>query len=367
MGESKVSRRFIPLPTKLKAVHWSPEIVKGIGQAMAGISVNGDVVVLIDPLEGGAKVVHESSCKITAMTWSSSDSLLLGTIDGKLHHLMLNHAAEKPAAKSISEFPIRFVSKNAILDSHGRLFYEERIVFDDGILQPCALIELSAVIFFVKWKNVYQFDKQTGSVSTWTLEEVNAVFVHATYLQKSLICVTDANELFFLGNDGLKRVSKASEGTITPIHVSDVEDDDGDVDSEADENGADEAVPERTRIFGICSYGGRVAVLLGSPVHKSAWIEITELSSSPVNRQKQTFSETFVDITCPLCPSSHARQRLTTIDFACNQGHPISICSEALTRIDSPYFYRCRQCNRCYKRLFDSCPVCGYCLKKTNK
>ena len=332
--------------------------------ALAGVTADGKKLILIDTIDGGQTILFQSSSKITALTWTSH--LLIGTIDGELIKLEVskNFSRKVDERERISEVAIIFASENCVVDSRGCLFLQGKCVLDDGILQPSALIETEAFVFLLKWKNVYRLDKGKGSLKTWSLEESNSVFKHATFTD-SLICLTDSSELFVLAGDELKRFSQTPDGTVSPFPLSDVEDENGS-DDEAEE---DNFALEREFLFGICSNHQRIATILGTPNGKAAWIELknAEGDDNAQDCDKKESLQIIVDISCPLCPTADNRQNLSTTASSCIKGHPISICSESLTRIDSPNFYRCRRCSRCYKSRHDACKVCGFVLKSTNK
>jgi hypothetical protein len=341
-------------------ITWCPSVLTGFGAALAAISADGKSFYIFDALEGKLETIFESMKQISALTWASANSLLLGTREGELIHFN-PETKNTISRRNISENAILFISENSVLDALGRFFYQERLVLDDGTLQPRALIEEGNFIFFVKWKNVYRFEKESGSLTYRTLEEVNSIFVHATLLE-SLVCITDAKEKLILSTEGLKRVSQVSDGTASPRPA--VSDDEDVLDSEANENGADEvAALERDKVFGVCSRRGRIAAIFGTPNSKSAWIEIDQFSVNMQENPLPIFEEIFANVSCPLCPDSGI-QKLNATTEICSQGHPISICSESLSRIDSLHFYRCRRCRRSYKTRHDSCKICGFFLTR---
>ncbi len=344
----------------MKSVIWCPSVVKGVGAALATVSTDGKSVFLFDSLTGSSHCVYESPKLITALNWLDGTTLSLGTIDGELLQFNLEKKTEYLIEK-LTDSAIFGIAPASFLDANGRFFYKGRLALDDGILQPRALLENEKFIFFVKWKNVYQFEKEKGNITVWTLEEVNSVFVDAI-LVDSLICITDSKELIILTNEGLKRISRASDGTATPVPVSDDEEGDGETEAVI-ENDSDEMTIERDRVFGVCSHRGRMAAVFSSSNKKSAWIEVHEISSEEQETTIPIFKDVFVKVSCPLCPDSN-EQKLKTTALTCTRGHPISICCDSLTRIDSPSFYRCRRCNRSYKVCLDSCTICGFFLGK---
>jgi hypothetical protein len=240
-------------------------------------------------------------------------------------------------------------------DSQGRLFSNEKIILDDGILQPCQILKSSKYLFLLKHSSIYIFDSKNNDEFITRLRHDHLITGAAEMdFNDNLLVCTDRGIILTLEGLELK---------FNKIKMKQESDDENDEDFEFGDSSDQEISPnsESISIFNLIRNPNYPEILIFKldSFHKKAWIDQIPISSSHLKIKKSlspplpNFNIT-AHIVCPLCNES---QNLLLNSNSCLNGHPITICSLTKQLITTKC-YKCRGCNCAFITNPKSCPYC---------
>ena len=359
-----IKRRFFPLEQEFRAIVYTG----GDSVQLICLSADGKSIWSFDAIDGILKVVLQSSnCKFTSIQMKNENDLLIGTFKGEIiTKSLLNDSIE---ILKYSEYPISSICRDLVhfLDSNGRLFYNEKVIFDDGILQPCRLLKSLNNLFLVKHSSIYIFNLITNEFITKL--SLNHVICAVELDQNgNLVICTDRGQLFTL--DGLLFKLKEIEGkNLIETQESDSDEEEtAELEEDSDDSEVETTLHKSERIFSLIKNpnSSEILILKVDSIHKRAWIEeiLISSSSSPKSNNRITFNpfDTF-SINCPLCNETEQQQTLSLNVNSCLKGHPITICSQTKHLIITKC-YKCRNCNCAFTRNPKTCPYCNGLITK---
>lgn len=312
------------------------------------LSADGQSIWSFDAIDGILKLVLQSATdKFTSIHMKSGTELLIGTFNGEIITKSLQ-TDDLQDTKKYSEFPILEICNEYFFDSQGRLFSDEKIIFDDGILQPCRILKSSKHLLLVKHASIYIFDSNEFVTKLTHNELLSAAELDQN---GNLIICTDRGSLLTLDGLKLKDLNLKAE--------TQESDDENEENAEDSEDSDQEISDKSERIFSLIKHPNTAEILIlkVDAINKRAWIE--EASISGVTSNTKTLPKTKLtadtaDVTCPLC---NELQNLLISTNSCLKGHPITICSQTKQLIIKKC-YTCRSCNSSFTTNPKTCPYC---------
>lgn len=268
--------------------------------------------------------------------------LFIGTFNGEI--ITKSLIDDSKDIKKYSEYPILGISSDYyFFDSQGRLFHNEKIIFDDGILQPCRILKSSKHhLLLIKHASIYIFDSQNDKfISKITHNEI----LSAAELDQNdnLIVCTDRGNLLILDDFKIKALDKSSQES-------------DDENSEDFEDSDKEISDKSERIFALIKNpnAAEILILKVDSINKMAWLEEISVNILTSNTKTIPNVKLTANVTCPLC---NELQSLLINTNSCLKGHPITICSLTKQLIIKKG-YKCRSCNCSFTTNPKTCPYC---------
>lgn len=342
-------RRFFPLEMEFRAIIYTTNN----RTTLIGLAANGHSLWLVDALDGTAvALLQNSSTKFTSIAMKNETTVLVGSFEGGICELSIVTGVMSNR-RNVSDSPIVLLhNESTFADSNGHLFVNDKLVLDDGILQPCALLESNEIIYYIKHSSVHIYNLNTGSLESVTLS--SSVFCAAElYSDNQLILCTDSNQLYILDSNDLKLKEYNTNDSIESESDSDRED-------EEDEN-VDDSRDNSDRIFSLIlspKSNNDLLLLKVNTTTKLARLETIQTSRAAVTSDTNCVVTDKVNILCPLCQDIQSQSVLLN-SKVCNSGHPIAICAQSKLLInDHLETYRCRSCHLAYSSNPQSCLQC---------
>lgn len=349
-------RRFFPLEQEFRAIIYTA----GNSVQLIGLSADGQSIWSFDAIDGILKLLHQNAnCKFTSIQMKNDTELLIGTFKGEIiTKSLLNDSTE---TRKYSEYPISSICTDLIhfLDSNGRLFSNEKIIFDDGIIQPCRILISSNNLFLVKHCSIYIFDPKTDEfITKLTLSQLICA-AELDHIGNLVVC-TDRGQLFTL--DGSFKLKEIDGKNLIETQESESDGEEAEAEEDSDDSDA-ENLDKSEIVFSLIKNPNKSEILIlkvGS-IHKRAWIEEILVSCpEPSNNQITLTSPPFdtFNVICPLCNGKDQQQTLSLAVTSCLKGHPITICSQTGNLIITKC-YKCRNCTCAFLKNPLKCPFCN--------
>lgn len=354
---------------------------------LIGITADGKSIFLIDTLEGSIKLLLDTIAtatnKFTSISMKNDTNILVGTFSGEVIEISIENnnikIIEKKKTKSL--LPILFIfDAGTFVDSQGRLFVNDKLILDDEILQPVALLESNSIFYFVKHSSIHIYDTKNEKLTSFN--SPNLIFCAAEFDQNNqLVLCTICNQLYIFDSNQMK---------LKEFDCDDSDDLEEDLERESEPEDLNSESHDfdgkNCRILGLIKSPDQVSdliVLKVDEAKKEAKLEIikskcipgTQLSTTNTAittnnaRDSTTTATTTADtaadsasIVCPLCQTT---QNIPLKSKTCTNGHPITICYNSKTLINTHFqTYRCRSCHLAYSENPQSCVRCGSLITK---
>ena len=321
--------------------------------------MDGKSVWLIDTFQGtGEKILscEKREHKFTTIRMKDDETILIGTFNGSIILKTTENTHQIVSDSSISHI----LDEACFADVNGRLYFDNQIVIDDGVLQPCALLQSKYHIYFVKHRTIYVLVGRKLPVKSVTLETSGYFCAAELDYSGILYACTDTGEL--LSFDPVEPFRLKS-------HKSDaeIESDTSDADDSSSE---EESTVKSERILSLIQNpndSSELLLLKSNPANKNAWFEYISIPHSETDHSPVHIPDfETIPVACPLCDHHpNQQQQLKLNASSCSTGHPITVCCLTKNLIESPSScFRCRNCNASYSIYPPFCQFCNNLITK---